>query len=127
MILDTNAISAMAEQDSKIANVLGAPQEQYLSVPVLAEYRSGLIKSRYRKILEPWLDQLEQSRSILIIDAITARHYATLKDQLKSIGRMIPINDIWIAALALQHGLPLLSEDRHFDQEIIGIRRIGWR
>ena len=125
MILDTNAVSAMADQDQKIAKVLGAPSSQYLPVPVLAEYRSGVINSRYRKSLETWLDQLEKSRLILNIDAVTAHHYAVLKNKLKTAGRMIPINDIWIAALALQHHLPILSEDRHFDG-ITGIKRIGW-
>lgn len=125
MILDTNAISAMAEQDENIAKVLVPPHQQYIPVPVLAEYRSALIASRYRKKLEAWLDQLENSRLVLTLDAMTAHHYAFLKNELKNIGRMIPINDVWIASLALQHHLPILSEDRHFDC-ISGIKRIGW-
>jgi len=40
-------------------------------------------------------------------------------------GRSIPTNDLWIAALCRQHALPLLSRDRHFDV-VRGIQRIGW-
>ncbi len=44
---------------------------------------------------------------------------------LKRTGRPIPANDAWIAALALQHGLPVLSRDRHFDA-VPGLERAGW-
>jgi len=37
----------------------------------------------------------------------------------------IPTNDLWIAALARQHQLQILSRDTHFDF-IEGIVRIGW-
>lgn len=125
MILDTNAISALADEDENILRVLPHPYQQYLPIPALAEYRYGLINSRYQKRFEMWLDQLENSRSILTLDEATAHHYAFLYNNLKKKGQMIPINDIWIAALALQHDLPILSEDRHFDR-IANIKRIGW-
>jgi len=48
-----------------------------------------------------------------------------VRDELKRSGRPIPGNDLWIAALARQHALPLLSRDRHFDL-VPGVQRIGW-
>ncbi len=126
MILDTNALSAMAEGDLQISKVLIEPSQQYLTVPVLAEYRYGLLNSRLRLQLETWLNKLESSRSALMLDLVTAHFYAKIRDQLQKKGRMIPINDLWIGALAMQHQLPILSEDRHFDY-IDGIKRISWR
>jgi len=62
---------------------------------------------------------------VLIVDDITAGRYAEVRNQLKQSGRPIPSNDLWIAALARQHGLPLLSRDGHFDF-VCGLQRIGW-
>jgi predicted nucleic acid-binding protein len=48
-----------------------------------------------------------------------------VRSELRDRGRPIPVNDVWIAALARQHTLPILSRDTHFD-EVAGIQRIGW-
>jgi predicted nucleic acid-binding protein len=50
----------------------------------------------------------------LLPDEATTRHYAQLFLQLRQQGAAIPTNDLWIAALALQHGLTLCSDDAHF-------------
>jgi tRNA(fMet)-specific endonuclease VapC len=44
---------------------------------------------------------------------------------LKQAGHPVPANDAWIAALALEHRLPVLSRDRHFD-DVRGLRRESW-
>lgn len=131
MILDTNAISAMSydirkAEDEELERVLEEASQPYLSVPVLAEYRYGLINSRRQRALEAWLEQLKLTWPVLMLDVLTAHHYGIVKNQLRKKGRMIPVNDLWIAALALQHQLPILSEDRHFDV-IDGVKRIGWK
>ena len=131
MILDTNAISAMSYQDRKMEDrdievVLQEALQPYLSVPVLAEYQYGLIHSRYQKSLTLWLDHLKSSWPLLPLDKMTAYFYAEIKSQLVKKGRMIPVNDLWIAALAIQHQQPILSEDRHFDY-VDGVKRIGWK
>jgi len=46
----------------------------------------------------------------------TTHHYASVYRQLRQQGTPIPTNDMWIAALALQHGLVVCARDRHFDQ-----------
>jgi len=51
--------------------------------------------------------------------------YASLRASLKRSGRPIPVNDAWIAALAMQHQLPILSRDVHFDA-LSDVRRISW-
>jgi tRNA(fMet)-specific endonuclease VapC len=57
------------------------------------------------------------------------RHLSTARvrsaRRFKKSGRPIPANDAWIAALAMQYGLPILSLDAHFDA-VPDVRRIGW-
>jgi predicted nucleic acid-binding protein len=62
---------------------------------------------------------------VLEINSGTTKHYAAIGLALKRKGKPIPTNDLWVAALCLQHALPLLSRDRHFDL-ISGIKRIEW-
>jgi predicted nucleic acid-binding protein len=61
----------------------------------------------------------------LAVDESTAGLYAEVRDELKHSGRPMPSNDLWIAALVRQYGLPLLSRDGHFDF-VAGLKRIGW-
>ena len=54
--------------------------------------------------------------SVLLPDDQTTRYYGQLHRQLRDDGRTIPTNDLWIAALAVQHDLVLCTSDRHFRQ-----------
>jgi len=96
-----------------------------LPVIVLGEYRFGLLGSRKRKAIEPALDRLQLMSDVLAVDTETVKPYAKLCDQLKRAGQPIPSNDLWIAALAVQHGLPIVSRDGHFDVAP-GVQRIAW-
>ena len=97
----------------------------HLPVIALGEYRYGLRLSRHRAAREKWLDNLEAAATVLTINATTSRVYAEIRHRLRMAGRPIPENDLWIAALARQHRLPLLSNDAHFDQ-VAGVQRLGW-
>jgi len=126
MIFDTNAVSAFADAD---AGVLQRLQElsTTISLPVivLGEYRYGLKASRERAAREKWLDDLEANCSVLDVTSETSRAYAEIRHELRMAGQPIPENDLWIAALARQHRLPILSNDAHFDQ-VSGVQRLGW-
>jgi tRNA(fMet)-specific endonuclease VapC len=125
MILDTNAISAMAEGDIALEEVLPDVRSQFLPVICLGEYRSGIIESRARRELDRWLSMLAGSRRVLPIELETTLFYAEIVANLRQRGCMIPMNDVWIAALAQQHELPILSRDAHFDQ-VKDLRRVSW-
>jgi len=125
MLLDTNAISAWAEDDMGLLRVLPGDRPWYLPSIGLGEYRFGLMKSTRRASLERWLEGIEAFCVVLMPDAATARHYAEIRDLLERTHTPIPYHDVWIAALALQHALPLVTRDAHFDR-ISGIRRIAW-
>lgn len=125
MILDTNAISAAAEADSAIVGILAGAEELALPVVAIGEYRYGIAQSRHKARYRRWLDELIQDCLVLNITEETTHHYAAIHGELRQAGTPIPTNDLWIAALCRQHGLPLLSRDRHFDV-VAGIRRVEW-
>ena len=125
MILDTNALSEYLKGQGAVVAIVSRQPQVFLPVIVLGEYRYGLVYSQWRTVLSDQLDEYERLFGILNIDAITARQYAMVRSELRDRGRPIPVNDVWIAALARQHTLPILSRDTHFD-EVAGIQRIGW-
>ena len=125
MILDTNALSAFLQDSPELLHVLESQWELHLPVVVLGEYRFGLIGSRIRHQAEARLDDLESVCSVLGVDSGTARLYAEIRHELKTKGHPIPENDIWIAAIARQHRLPVVTRDEHFDH-VRGLRRISW-
>ena|SRR5437016_10539260 len=62
------------------------------------------------------IDDLAASSALLGCNLDTSRHYGRIKNDLRAKGRPIPENDIWIAAVAQQHGLTLVSRDIHFSE-----------
>ena len=125
MILDTNAVSAILAGDEDIAPVLDGAVRHHLPAIVVGEYRYGLKRSRKMRVLEALLEQLERESIVLVVDGGTAKHYADVRDALRRRGRPIPENDVWIAALAVQHRQPIVSQDAHFDA-VEGVKRISW-
>ena len=125
LILDTNAVSALFAGDASIAEILGAEERHHLPAVVIGEYRYGLLRSRHRGRLGRLLDLLIQESITLPIDVDTSVHYANVREDLRQRGRPIPENDIWVSALSLQYGLPIVSRDTHFD-EVAGVARLEW-
>ena len=125
MILDTNALSAVAEGNTGIMPILANAQELALPVVVIGEYRYGIARSRHRAKYRRWLDSLIADCTVLDIIEETTHHYAAVNIELREAGKPIPTNDLWIAALCRQHALPLLSRDRHFDA-VSGLQRLDW-
>ncbi|MCP5118257.1 MAG: type II toxin-antitoxin system VapC family toxin [bacterium] len=125
MILDTNALSAVADGDRTLQPILREATEFAVPVIVLGEFRYGIRRSRHRALYEQWLTESIPSYRVLTVDEETAERYADIRDNLKRRGCPIPANDLWIAALARQHSLPLVSRDQHFDS-VPGLKRVGW-
>ena len=125
MILDTNALSGAADGDSRALEVIAGADRIAVPVIVLGEYRLGIAQSRHRKEYEEWLREWVAAVTVLDVDWETTYHYAKIGLELKKIGKPIPSNDLWIAALCGQHSLPLLSRDRHFDV-VSGLNRLEW-
>ena len=125
MILDTNALSAFAEGNQHVRESIATAPGPCLPVIVLGEYRFGLMTSRERETRLAWLAELSQYWTVLEISARTALHYAEVRQRLREQATPIPANDTWIAALAREHALPILSTDLHFDL-VPGIQRISF-
>ncbi|HSU32020.1 MAG TPA: type II toxin-antitoxin system VapC family toxin [Bryobacteraceae bacterium] len=125
MILDTNGLSAVADGDLALEPVFRDAAEIAVPVIVLGEYRYGIRQSRDRRRYEDWLAEWIPTYRVLAVDEETAELYASIRHDLKRRGRPIPANDLWIAALARQHALPLLTRDQHFDL-VPGLKRISW-
>lgn len=88
--------------------------EFYITSTILGElyygaYRSGRVVENLKRI-----EVFKQRCQTLACDAQTAQEYGRLRQALAAKGRPIPENDIWIAAIALQYGLPLVMRDQHF-------------
>lgn len=115
MILDTNALSAFADGEPAVGDILRRQARAMIPVIVLGEFRYGIASSRHRSTYQSWLDSQLAHMDILPITEETTHSYAALRLALKRLGRPIPGNDAWIAALALQHRVPVLSRDGHFD------------
>jgi len=125
MILDTNALSAIADDEPEAVRIFSNAASIELPSIVLGEYRFGIAQSRRRKEYEKWLEELIAAVRVLSVDQETAGYYPQIRSELKKAGKPIPSNDLWIAAICRQHRLPLMSQDTHFDA-VQGLKRIGW-
>lgn len=125
ILLDTNAVSALLAGDPALGEVLAADQRHHLPVIVIGEYRYGLLGSKRRDHLQRLLEILILESHVLVIDETTADVYSHVRGELRQSGRPIPENDIWIAALALQHRHPVVSRDGHFDS-VSDLQRVDW-
>jgi tRNA(fMet)-specific endonuclease VapC len=125
VILDANAVSAIFEGGRALEAVLSRRAAHQLPVVVIGDYRYGLARAKRRKTLEPLLNSLIAQCTILNIDTDTTDAYATVREQLRADGKPLPENDVWIAALAVQHDLQLVSRDAHFTA-VRGLRLVSW-
>jgi tRNA(fMet)-specific endonuclease VapC len=125
VILDTNALSAFVDGDAAVGEVLRQQVRACIPVIVLGEFRYGIAQSRHRSAYEQWLQSQLGYFEVLPLTDETATSYAALRVTLRQRGTPIPANDAWIAALALQHRMPILSRDQHFDA-VRQIKRQNW-
>jgi predicted nucleic acid-binding protein len=125
VILDTDALSAFVDGDAGVGGILRRENRAAIPVIALGEFRYGISGSRHRAAYEKWLADHLSSFDILAVTEETAVVYAAVRIALKQAGHPIPANDAWIAALALEHRLPVLSRDQHFDV-VRGLRRRSW-
>jgi predicted nucleic acid-binding protein len=126
MILDTNALSAFADKIPGAVKAVSTAGLVAIPIVVLGEYRYGIAHSRRERDYEKWLRPFLETCQILEIAEQTIPWYVGVRSELRRLGKPIPANDVWIAALCRQHNLPLLSRDAHFDH-VKGLRRVDWQ
>ena len=126
VIIDTNALSALAKKDKALIDCLEEAERLAVTLISIGEFAYRIRQSNARDEIENWLrEQLFTRVEILFPDLTTVEYYADIRLELRRNGTPIPANDIWIAALARQHALPILSLDRHFDS-VKNLTRIAW-
>jgi len=115
--LDTNRYTDFCRGEPTVAERIARAEKIYLPVVVLGELRAGFQAGSKAKQNERNLIRFLNSPRVrlLLPDEQTTHHYANIFAQLRKQGTPIPTNDIWIAALILQHDLLLLARDNHFD------------
>jgi len=115
--LDTNRYTDLCRGDQSVVETLEAADEIWLPFIVVGELRAGFAVGtqgvRNEAILRRFL--LKPGVAMLYADDQTMHHYASVYRQLRKQGTPIPTNDMWIAALVLQHSLTLYDRDAHFD------------
>src|SRR5579862_4507989 len=117
LALDGNCYTDLCRGNVSVVNAVELADEVCLPFIVLGELRAGFAAGsqgpRNEAVLRRFL--LKPGVGVLYADDQTTHHYATVYRQLRRQGTPIPTNDMWIAALALQHSLVLCARDKHFD------------
>lgn len=116
--LDTNRLVDLFQGDAGLAEHLGYCDQVWIPLVVLAEIKAGFLGGTHRSRNEGLLHALLATATvgILMPTRETAEHYARVFVQLKRAGTPIPDNDLWIAAMALENSLTLITRDRHFER-----------
>jgi len=116
--LDTNRLTDLFQGDAALADWLGTCQEVWIPLFVLAEIKAGFHGGKQPQRNEMLLRNLlaKATVDVLMPGRETAEQYARLFVQLKRAGTPVPDNDLWIASLALEHDLFLVTRDRHFQR-----------
>lgn len=114
--IDTHRITDLLRGDTELSEWLSQCEQIFVPLFVLAEARAGFLGGSRPHENEALLSRLLSKPNVTLLfpDRDTAEGYARLWVQLRRAGQPIPTNDIWIAALALQHNLTLVTRDRHF-------------
>ena len=116
LVLDTSAYSHLRKGHAQVLDNLSAAEQVTLPVVVLGEleaaFERGNRAAENRRVLADFL--AEPFVSVLNVTPATVRHYARVFVTLRAAGTPIPLNDVWIAAAALECHGQLLTSDRHY-------------
>jgi tRNA(fMet)-specific endonuclease VapC len=116
LLIDTNIYSFALRGDDELVEVLRKAEQIGISVisigELLSGFKGGGKEQKNREELEIFLD----SPRVVVypVDEDTSEFYAEIINNLREIGKPVPTNDVWIAAIAFQNGLKLFTKDIHF-------------
>jgi tRNA(fMet)-specific endonuclease VapC len=120
VLLDTDVFSYLLKGHRR-----GDPYKRHvdgkaiaISVVTIGELYSGATKNEWGPAKLQNLESRLRTAVIISLDLDVCHAYATIRNQKSSTGshRVVETNDAWIAACAVRHALPLVSNNRrHFD------------
>ena len=125
ILLDSNFIIDLFRGSLAAQGLLAAAEEVFVPATAMGEVFHGAEKSNRREEKMVEAEEFAARRKLLRCDLETARRYGGIKGTLKVRGRPIPDNDIWIAALAQQHDLTVVTKDAHF-REVEALPLLSW-
>jgi tRNA(fMet)-specific endonuclease VapC len=123
--VDSNAYIALCSGDVNAASLIGSFTTVFLPVVVLGELLYGAGASGRAAENTRNVQQFAGKCAMLEITAEVAQRYSELRLELRSAGKPIPDNDLWIAAVCLVAGIPLITRDGHF-AHLSTLRVISW-
>jgi tRNA(fMet)-specific endonuclease VapC len=117
LALDANRYTDLCRGNPSVVETVEHADEVLLSFVVLGELRAGFAVGSQGAHNEAVLRRFLMKPGVgaLYADEQTTHHYSAVYRQLRKQGTPIPTNDMWIAALVLQHSLVLCARDLHFD------------
>lgn len=117
VLFDTNTLSDLLKHDSAATAIAEKAEEVHLPFISLGEIKGGFLRGTRAAANEALLLRILQEPGVEVAfaDSGTIEAYARIYLYLRRAGKPIPTNDIWIAALALQHGYSVVTRNRHFD------------
>lgn len=115
--IDSNRYSDLCRGVPAVVEVIQSALEIYVPLIVLAEQRAGFAYGSARQKNERVLTRFMNNPGIFVLapDEQTTFFYANVYAYLRKKGKPIPTNDLWIAALTIQHNLVLFDRDSDFD------------
>ena len=124
-LLDTNIVIALLRGDDAVLSNLDRAPEVFIPAVALGELFFGAAKSGRPSENTANVERFAIGRVIVPCDLDVAREYGRLKQHLKQKGRPLPENDMWIAAMAIHHGMVLVTRDRHF-RDVADLHTADW-
>ncbi len=124
-LLDTSVIIALFANDAAVKDNLEKADEIFIPCIAIGELYYGAWKSARTQENLARIDEFAADNVVLECNSGTARRYGEIKNALREKGRPIPENDVWIAAIALQHDLTVATRDTHFN-EITNLKVAIW-
>lgn len=116
ILIDTNRYCDFAVGEVTDLQVLYNAETIFISIITVGELRAGFLHGARAQQNESLLQAFLSvgKVEVLELDLGTTTHYSLIYRQLRFKGKPIPTNDLWIAALAMQHDLSLYTRDSHF-------------
>lgn len=126
IVIDTSVVVAVLRRVPGLKERLHGAEELLVALMVLGELEYGANLAtppeRQREAVRTFMESV----TLLLPTARTATEYGRIKAELKAAGTPLPENDVWIAAFAAEHNLPLATRDAHFAR-VPGLAVADWR
>ncbi|REJ85163.1 MAG: type II toxin-antitoxin system VapC family toxin [Planctomycetota bacterium] len=113
-LLDTSIIVALFKNDEAVRSQIASAPEVFVPSIAVGELYYGAQHSAQVERNVAQVREFAANSAVLACDLVTAEHYGQIKNELKTKGRPLPENDVWIAAIASQHSLTVVTRDQHF-------------